>query len=66
MERLVGEGPGNFAERVAQHNPKLGDAVRTVSDIYINLNYKQDDAFDLQDMKKAIRSFRIRSLALNA
>lgn len=66
VERLIGEGPNNFAERVARQRPHLGDAARSVSDIYVSLIYKQDDTFSLQDLKKAIRSFRMRSLAVNA
>lgn len=64
IKRMVGEGPGNFADRVAQQKPQLADAVRTVSDIYISLNYQQDNCFSLQDLKKAIRAFRMRSLAV--
>lgn len=66
LERTVGEAPGNFADRVAQQKPQLADTVRRVSDIYISLNYAQDDCFNLQDLKTAIRSFRMRSLAVNS
>jgi len=66
MTRIVGEGPEDFAERVGQQKPQLGDSVRKVSDIYISLNYKQDHAFSTQDLKKAVRAFRIRSLAINS
>jgi hypothetical protein len=63
--RQIGEGPIHYAERIGSHRPEMYKAVREVTDIYVDLNYsgRQDPQSD--ELKRAVRAFRLRLMAAN-
>jgi len=66
IERRYGEGPGDFAERIARTQPDIGSASSRVAELYIKMNYAEDTSVSLDDLKKAVRVFRLRIFASNS
>jgi len=63
--RRIGEGPIHYAERIGSTRPELHKAVREVTDIYVELNYSGQQDLLPDELKRAVRSFRLRSMAVN-
>ncbi len=66
LPRSVGEGPLDFAARVAQARPDLAPAMKQVTDTYIRLNYAEDQPEKTKSLRKAIRVYRFRNLGTEA
>lgn len=63
--RQIGEGPIHYAERIGSVRPEMYDAVRGVTDIYVDLNYSGREDGQSDELKRAVRAFRLRLMAAN-
>lgn len=63
--RKIGEGPIDYAERISSTRPDLDKAVREVTDIYVDLNYSGRQDLQPDELKRAVRAFRLRSMTAN-
>jgi len=61
--RHHGEGPNDFAVRVATSLPSLKDEINWVTKAYIDAVYVNEVEADIQSLKKAVRVVRFKSLA---
>lgn len=66
LERLVGEGPIDYAKRVKRQKPELADVIDEVTRLYVDANYKLDGHGDLKALKKAVRAVKLKALTLNS
>lgn len=63
LPRSVGEGPIDYANRVIKERPDLADTVKAVTDTYVRVNFEQDTPDDVEEMKRSLRTLRVRSFA---
>lgn len=63
--RRIGEGPIDYAERIGSARPAISKAVREVTDIYVDLNYSERQDRQADELKRAVRAFRLRIMAAN-
>ena len=64
LARNLGEGPIDYAERIADTRPDLALTAKKVIDAYVRQNYVEDDVARVDDIKTAIRTFRVKSLSV--
>ncbi|MEX2488234.1 MAG: DUF3488 and transglutaminase-like domain-containing protein [Pseudomonadales bacterium] len=62
LQRKTGEAPLHFATRTAESRPDLADAINRVTDIYMDKTYFQDDVADVRELKRAVRSLKVKAL----
>jgi hypothetical protein len=63
LARHLGEGPIDYAERVIAARPELEEPVRDVTRTYVEMAYGGRHADSGKDLKRAVRGFRIKTLA---
>lgn len=63
--RKIGEGPIHYADRVGSARPELGKVVREITELYVDLNYRGRQDTEPAELKRAVRAFRLRSMAAN-
>lgn len=63
--RRIGEGPIHYAERIGSARPAIYEAVREVIDIYVDLNYSARQDRQPDELKRAVRAFRLRLMTAN-
>ena len=63
LARSQGEGPINYANRVAASRPDLAKSVEVVTDAYIRANFIDDRPEDVDTLRKAVRRVRLSLLS---
>ena len=63
LARSQGEGPINYASRVATSRPDLAKSVEVVTDAYIRANFIDYRPEDVDTLRKAARRVRLSLLA---
>jgi transglutaminase-like putative cysteine protease len=58
FERIQGEGPLDFAERVARTRPDIAAQVSRITDIYVSIRYARGGG-DLRTLNRAVSDFGI-------
>ena len=59
--RAIGEGPTDFAARVARERPDLATQAGAVTSAYVAVNYAGDDA--MEALTDTVKAFRLRAIA---
>mgnify|MGYP006086261049 FL=1 len=63
VERRVGEGANDFADRLSEKFPELKVEILMVTQLFIEAEYKgRADPSLVREIKKAVRTFRRKSL----
>jgi transglutaminase-like putative cysteine protease len=63
LGRRIGEGPYDYASRVAEARPELERPVADVTDAYVASNYAvSGETPDIARLRRAVRTFRLRTL----
>lgn len=60
LARSPAEGPTDFAQRVAQNRPELGEAVKNICDLYVALRYgsgNDEHNMKLKELRNTVRKF---------
>jgi hypothetical protein len=64
IERRVGEGANDFAERASERFPELRTEMLMVTQLFVEAEYKgSPDPSIARKIKRAVRTFRRKSLA---
>ena len=63
FQRAIGEGPIDFAERAGDARPDLAPGIKAVTQAYIKANFIDDQPNDIDTLKKAVRSMKVRAFA---
>ncbi|MBJ37816.1 MAG: hypothetical protein CMD83_05050 [Gammaproteobacteria bacterium] len=61
ITRAAGDGPVDFASRVAEARPDLATPVTAVTSAYTAVNYAGEDPFPA--LADAVKAFRLRAIA---
>lgn len=66
LARNIGEGPLDYADRVGDERPDLAPGVRAVTAAYMQSNYIDDTPNEVEVLKRAVRSMRLRAFSASA
>ena len=64
LGRRLGEGPLDYASRIAAERPDLADAADRVARAFVQQNYVADITDDATELRQAIRAFRVKTLSV--
>jgi protein-glutamine gamma-glutamyltransferase len=59
LPRKPGEGPLDYADRVAQARPELAETVGAISQSYARLRYRESDPAELRRLRRLARTVRV-------